>query len=218
MFWLWQQRHGATDHLDIIAGYRGTSSSDAHQGVTPGIEPNTPLTLSTPLYPFTKADGTPYTSADCINIVKLGITYGPGSLEGPPSPLTTTGPDSRVIAVSGINRGDIPGSFLVSAFGTTGGQRVHLGTEAILSGWNVSECANCQTHHEVRAFFGVPPAASGLMRDATEDMLSETSSYDVEVRTHAGVITAGGAPSALSASGGERAMMGDQPNFRFEIR
>jgi tyrosinase len=215
VFWLWQQRHGATEHLDIIAGYKGTNSSDARQGVTPGIEPNTPLTMSTPLYPFTKADGAPYTSADCINIVKLGVTYGPGSLQGPPAPSTSAGPDSRVIAVSGINRGNISGSFLVSAFGTTGGQRVHLGTEAILSRWNVSECANCQTHLEVKAFFEVPPAASGLMRAATEDMLSDTSSYDVEVHTRAGVITPGGAPSA---SGGQRAMIGDQPDFRFEIR
>jgi|GEM_PF-454253 len=215
VFWLWQERHGATDQLDIIAGYKGTNSSDS-QGATPGIEPETPLTVYTPLYPFTKADGTPYTSADSINIAKLGVTYGPGSLEGPPARSTTTGPDSRVIAVSGINRGNISGSFLVSAFGTTGGQRVHLGTEAILSRWNVNECANCQTHLEVKAFFGVPPAASGVMRAATEDMLSETSSYDVEVHTRAGVITPGG--PTQSASGGLRAMIGDQPNFRFEIR
>jgi hypothetical protein len=46
-------------------------------------------------------------------------------------------------------------------------------------------------------------------------MLSDTSSYDVEVHTRAGVITPGGAPSA---SGGQRAMIGDQPDFRFEIR
>ena len=34
MFWLWQQKWGKTDALDIIAGYPGTNSSD-NQGSTP---------------------------------------------------------------------------------------------------------------------------------------------------------------------------------------
>jgi len=53
--------------------------------------------------------------------------------------------------VSGINRAPIRGSFLVSVFGNVGGERVHLGTEAVLSRWNVQYCANCQTHLEVKA-------------------------------------------------------------------
>jgi tyrosinase len=215
VFWLWQQRHGATDKLDIIAGYAGTDSHT--QGATPGMEPETPLTLDTPLYPFTKADGTPYTSMDCINIEKLGITYGPGSLQGPPAPRTPTGQDSRVIAVSGINPATIHGSFLVSAFGTTGGERVHLGTEAVLSHWNVSDCANCHTHPEVKAFFGVPPAATGLMRAATEDMLADTSSYAVEVRTRYGVIQPREPTTALAPQT-RAAEINGQPDFRFEIK
>jgi tyrosinase len=63
--------------------------------------------------------------------------------------------------VSGINRAPIRGSFLVSVFGNVGGERVHLGTEAVLSRWNVQYCANCQTHLEVKAVFGVPEAGRG---------------------------------------------------------
>lgn len=218
VFWRWQQRHGATDELDIIAGYEGSSSSDA-QGPTPGIEPNTPLGLGTPLYPFTKADGTPYTSADCINLeAKFGVTYDPGSLKDLPAPATPpTGADSKVIAVSGINRGNIAGSFLVSAFGTTGGQRVHLGTEAFLSRWNVADCANCQTHLEVKAFFDVPPETAGLMPGVTKGMLANTSSYTVEVRTHDSVIRPNEPVIALVPKT-QLSQAGNQPDFRFEVR
>jgi tyrosinase len=215
VFWLWQQRHGATETLEIIAGYKGTSSSD-FQGPTPGLAPNTPLDLNTPLYPFTKPDGTPYTSADCIDIeTKFGVTYSPSSLQKLPAPGTPA--DTRVIAVSGINRGNIHGSFLISAFGTTGGQRVHLGTEPVLSRWNVADCPNCQTHLEVKAFFGVPPAAAGVMPGATEDMLADAGSYAVEVRTHDRVIHPGQPSTALTPES-QPAEINDQPDFRFEVR
>ncbi len=212
VFWLWQQRHGATDQLEILAGYRGTNSSD-WQGPTPGRQPNTPLDLNTPLHPFTKPDGTPYTSADCINIeTGLGFTYGPGSLQDLPAPAEPApGRNSRVIAVSGINRGDIRGSFLVSAFGTTGGRRVHLGTEAVLSSWNVGDCADC----DVKAFFEVPPVTSGIMPRATELMLAEKSSYEVEVHTHDRVIHPRG---PVPATMRENPLPDDQPDFGFEIR
>ena len=42
------------------------------------------------------------------------------------------------------------------AVANIGGQKIHLGTEAVLSRWNVQYCANCQTHLEVQAYFGVP--------------------------------------------------------------
>src|SRR5208283_4270096 len=85
VFWLWQKKHGFTDHLDVIEEYPGTNSVDG-QGPTPGTMPNSWLTLDSPLNPFKKkaADGSeePYTSRDCINIEKqLGYTYAHGSLE-----------------------------------------------------------------------------------------------------------------------------------------
>jgi tyrosinase len=218
VFWLWQQRHGAADELDIIAGYKGTSSSD-WQGPTPGMAPDTPLDLNTPLHPFTKPDGTPYTSVDCINIeTKLGYTYGPGSLQDLLAP-ETSGPEanSKVIAVSGISPTKISGSFLVSAFGTTGGQRTHLGTEAVLSHWNVSECGSCQTDLDVMAFFGVPPAGAGLMPAVTEAALAEKSSYVVEVRTHDRVIYPR-EPVTEASPGSRPPGINDELDLRFEIR
>src|SRR5262249_22977955 len=38
VFWLWQKKNGATDHLQVIAEYPGTNSVD-NQGPTPGVAP-----------------------------------------------------------------------------------------------------------------------------------------------------------------------------------
>jgi tyrosinase len=160
VFWLWQKKHGFTDYLEIIAEYPGTNTVDS-QGPTPGVAPNSWLTLESPLNPFKKRDGDgerPYTSRDCINIEKqLGYTYGPGSLEGAlEAKASRQRSRSKVIRVSGINRARVRGSFLVSAFITVGGKEYHIDTEAVLSRWNVQGCANCQTHLETKAFFPLP--------------------------------------------------------------
>lgn len=177
VFWLWQKRNGFTDTLDIIEGYPGTNSVDS-QGPTPGVAPNSWLTLESPLTPFTKNEnGETYTSLDCINIEKqLGFTYAPGSLEDEPSLalLKTANENSKMIRVTRINKAPIRGSFLVSAFANINGKKVHIGTEAILSRWSVKYCANCQTHLEVKAFFG-------LEHLSLED--SENANFDVEVFT-----------------------------------
>ena len=180
VFWLWQQRHGCTDHFDIIPGYPGTNSVDS-QGPTPGTAPNSWLTLDSPLDPFRIMDRgsmRAYTSRDCINIEKLGYTYGPGSLESVAAAPRVAGGISTV-RVSGINRGAIRGSFLISVFAYIDGKRQHLGTEAVLSRWHVQGCMNCQTHLEAKAFIplhGVPPAAA----DATK--------IEVEVHTRDGLL------------------------------
>ncbi|MBV8294147.1 MAG: hypothetical protein JOY55_20510 [Mycobacterium sp.] len=166
----------------------GTNSSGdpnlGGQGTTPGIDPNTPLDLDTPLYPFNKQDGKPYTSADCINIEKLGYRYGPGSMQDLPAPTDKPASPATVISAFGINRANIHGSFLISAFGNTNGRSVHLGTQAIFNRWDISDCANCQTHLEARAFLEVPPSATQLMALAADDMPADKSSYTVQVRTH----------------------------------
>jgi tyrosinase len=205
VFWLWQKRHGATDHFEIIPQYPGTNSVD-NQGPTPGIAPNSWLNLDSSLDPFRKADGQPYTSRDCFNIeTQLGYKYDNGSLEDQPAMLAaarTPEPVHRV-HVAGINRGAIRGSFLVSAFGVIEGKKQHLGTEAVLSRWHVEGCANCQTHLEVRAAIPIPTLAAGVLQNAH---------IGVEVRTRDGLLDqrgmlalAAGAPAAKKA-------------FRFEVR
>jgi tyrosinase len=61
VFWLWQKKHGFTDHLPVMAEYPGTNSVDS-QGPTPGVAPNSWLTLDSPLNPFKDEDGVTYTS------------------------------------------------------------------------------------------------------------------------------------------------------------
>lgn len=183
VFWLWQQRHDATDRLEIIPEYPGTNSVDS-QGPTPGTVPNSWLTLESPLNPFRKKQRgreRDYTSLDCINIEKqLGYTYGPGSLEGNRlAAAFEQGRSSKVIRVSGINRASIRGSFLISAYAHIGGKRYHVGTEAILSRWNVQGCANCQTHLEAKAVFG-------LQRFQEQSL--ESARYEIEVRTRDGLL------------------------------
>ncbi|WP_163864038.1 tyrosinase family protein [Myxococcus eversor] len=185
VFWLWQKRQGFTDHLDIIAGYPGTNSVDG-QGATPGVAPNSWLGLESPLAPFKQVEQgreRDCTSLDCINIERqLGFTYSKGSLEDPAELERMTlkaGRGTQALHVTGINRAPIRGSFLVSAFANIGGKRHHVGTRAVLSRWNVSGCANCQTHLEVQAFFGLHAFPEKLLQGAT---------YEVEIRGRDGVL------------------------------
>jgi tyrosinase len=201
VFWLWQKRHGFTDRLEVMAGYPGTNSVDS-QGPTPGTAPNAWLSLASPLDPFVRReDGRdrPYTSLDVINIERqCGYTYGPGSLE---TQLLLTAEaadaDSRIVAVEGVNRGRIRGSFLISAFATVDGEKRHLGTEAVLSRWHVEGCANCQNHLQARAYIGVAgPLGKAL----------DSSSISVEVFTRD---QPAGAALAAAAT---------RPAFRFHVR
>lgn len=216
VFWLWQQRHGATDALEIIPQYPGTNSVDS-QGPTPGTPPNSWLTLDSPLDPFTRDDGgtpRPFTSRDCINIeTQLGYSYGPGSLDTvddatrvalglEPAAELQAAAAAPVVHVTGINRAAIRGSFLISAFATIDGKRQHLGTEAVLSRWNVMGCANCQTHLQAGAEFSLRPLNT---------LTAMPADIQVEVRTRDGLL--GGKARSLSAVEGSRPLP-----FRVEIR
>lgn len=213
MFWLWQKRHAATDDLEIMEGYPGTNSVDG-QNPTPGTAPNSWLSLDSPLDPFTLTDnGTlrPYISRDCINIeTQLGYTYGPGSLETVDAPTTMAAVAAEAalpsVHVSGIDRGHIRGSFLISAFADVDGKRVHLGSEAVLSRWHVEGCKNCQTHLQARAAIslGAMPALA-TARDKIE----------VVVQTRDGPLDGG--PRTLAATAAVAAS-GRRPAFKVEVR
>ncbi|MCL9805259.1 tyrosinase family protein [Flavobacterium amniphilum] len=214
VFWLWQKKHGFTDKLEIMAEYPGTNTVDS-QGPTPGMAPNSWLTMESPLNPFKKNDGKSYTSLDAINIeTQMGYTYGKGSLEE----YTTNGllaakeekGESKVLKISRINRGPIKGSFMINAFAMIDGKKQHIGTEAILSRWNVQYCANCQTHIEVKAFIEIPSVASKTLK-AKEAV--DSSDIVVEVNGRNGFFMSNEAgkmeKSALPA--------GNQGGFKVEI-
>jgi tyrosinase len=183
VFWLWQRKNGATAQLDIIAEYPGTNSVDS-QGPTPGITPNSWLTLETPLNPFKHEDGTVYTSLDCIDIEEqLGMTYSAGSLENlidAPVALKAANSNTRLVKVSGINRASMRGSFVVNAFANIDGKKQLIGRESVLSRWRVEGCANCLTHLETKAFFEIPDFGGendrGLMANPQESIQIEISS------------------------------------------
>lgn len=162
MFWLWQKENGHTDEFDIDATDRGANSSTSPggQGPTPNFGENVKLTMDSPLLPFMlneETDQRIYTSRDCINIeTQLGFTYSAGSVPEEPTPLQESEGmemSTKKLAVTGINRGQIAGSFVISAFATVNEKKVYLGHESVLSRWNVSDCANCQAHLELRAHF-----------------------------------------------------------------
>ncbi|WAC90203.1 tyrosinase family protein [Mycobacterium sp. Aquia_213] len=198
VFWTWQQRHGP---VEIMAEYPGTNSVDG-QGATPGVAPNSWLDLDSPLNPFCH-DGRPFTSRDCLDTERqLGYTYSPGSLARAGAAAAVAAPraPARVVAVSGINRAPVRGSFLVSVFGNVDGRRVHLGTEAVLSRWNVQYCANCQTHLDVTTYIEVPVSGTPAIAAVSDAALAEPSTYDLQVTTRDGDSILPGSASPAAAA------------------
>lgn len=174
MFWLWQKKHDATNKLEIIAEYPGTNSSDS-QGATPGITPNSWLTVETPLNPFKfeeEGKERAFTSLDCTDIEEqLGYTYGDGSFNDALSlARSASEKPSRVAYVSKINRAPMKGSFIVAAFANIDGKRYYLGAESVLSRWNTAFCANCQTHLEVKASYNVAFLSKEAIKEAAIDI------------------------------------------------
>lgn len=209
VFWMWQQGNGATTELQVVEGYPGTNSADS-QGATPGIAPNTWLNMDTPLDPFEwEVDGElrKITGQDLFNIeTQLDYTYGPGSLEdldAAPTHLDAAAADEPKLHVTGIDRGGIRGSFLIVASAEVDGETQVIGSEAVLSRWNVGGCANCQTHLMASASFplqGLDPEQLG------------PDALKVEVRTRDGLL--GDRPQRLSLF--EAA---EEPRqFRVEVR
>jgi tyrosinase len=203
VFWLWQQKHGFTKQLSVIPEYPGTNSVD-NQGPTPGVAGGTWLGLDSPLAPFRKDDGGYYSSLDCIDSEgQLGVTYGPGSLQPGVAMAGMAAPavkPAKVLAVSGVNRGAVRGSFLIVAYARQAGKRVPIGVEGVLSRWTVQGCANCQTHLEVKAFFPVHPAVAAATAD---------EHYEIEIVTHSGPLPG---PTAMAAAGAPA-----KPHYRLRV-
>jgi tyrosinase len=213
VFWLWQKKHNATKNFDIIPEYPGTNSVD-NQGPTPGVVPNSWLTLDSPLEPFRKSGGRAYTSRDCIDIEsQLGYTYGPGSLDdlsaADASQLAATqlaavpaGNSNKVVKVSGLNRAAIRGSFVIAVFAVVDGQRYRVAIDGVLSRWNVTGCANCQTHLQTKAF--------ASLREFKAET-AEKAAIVVEVHTRDGILT------QPQPSAGMLSLFETKP-FRVEVR
>lgn len=215
VFWLWQKRHGAIDDLPIVDRYPGTNSADS-QGATPGVPPNAWLSMDTPLDPFAWAvDGEVRNIAgyDVFNIeTQLDYAYGPGSLEeladAAPVQFEAAAASEPKLHVTGIDRGNIRGSFLIVASATVDGETQVIGSEAVLSRWHVGGCANCQTHLMASASFplhGLDPDRLGA------------EGLQVEVRTRDGLL--GDRPQGLSTLRAEEAAeVEEQHQYRVEVR
>ena len=191
-FWIWQRRHDATNAFDIDPADPGAVYALGQNNAPPAdADPNAPITMETPLNPFTRQDGTTYTTNDCVNIeTQLGYTYGPGSLDqyatpAPSAALAAVAEDARTLHVGDVDRSKLEGSFLIAAYAEVDGERRLIGVEPVLSRWHVTGCANCQNHLNASADF----------RISTET--ANANGVEVEIHTRTGVI--GGGPQARSA-------------------
>ncbi|WP_404333938.1 tyrosinase family protein [Sphingomonas sp. MMS12-HWE2-04] len=164
-FWIWQRRHNATQALTIDGNDPGASY--ANNQPPAGANPGDMLSMTTPLMPFLREDGSTMTSNDGVDIEgQLGYTYGPGSLDDYAAPAVATLATEaetplRQIHVAGIDRSKIAGSFVIAAYQEVDGVHRLVGAEAVLSRWTVAGCANCQTRLKATGNFPVTAAFAG---------------------------------------------------------
>lgn len=204
VFHLWQKKNELTKRGDLTVemGYAGTNSSDS--GAPPLSQPaNTFLDMDTPLYPFTKKKADGYkvivetgpgswlTSHDVTDIEEMGYTYGPGTMDPLIKPVFggpefDRGPNlAATKRVSGINRMDFGGSFVVRTFAIgADGTRFEVGRDEVLSRWNLEGCRNCQNTLAVKTFVPVPETIANLA--AGEKRRPKDVRYEVRVQGHHG--------------------------------
>ena len=207
-FWIWQQRQGATKGFTIDMQDPG-ASYNANNQPPAGANQGDMLTMETPLIPFARDDGSYYFSGDCIDIEgQLGYTYGSGSLDGfakkaKAEALFDAAELTRQVRVSGIDRSKIAGSFLIAAYAEVDGIQRLVGVDAVLSRWNVSGCANCQTR---------------LRAGSTFRVAAERAEGGVKIVVHTRNGPIGNVPPSFELAGQLRAMASqvDVP-FRVEI-
>ncbi|GAN78162.1 tyrosinase family protein [Acidisphaera rubrifaciens] len=213
VFWIWQRRHNATDTLAIDAADPGAKYGAQNQPPA-GADPNATMAMTTPLEPFFRQYGVPYTSADVVNIEKqLGYTYGPASLDtyaAPPGPqvmaaVPTAVPGQTTVHVAGIDRSKIRGSFLVATWAELDGRKQLVGLDPVLSRWQTAGCANCQTKLRVTSDVALPPGA-------------DPASVAVEVHTRDGLLGHGPSPGSVGLLPETLAMAAAPQPFTVEIR
>ena len=188
-FWRWQKKHGRTAEGSITINANSPGAkTNVGLPVPPGEPPmpvGTSLTIDTPLYPFQKPDGQYFASKDLVDIKnQLGYDYGPGSLD--PAllgQLYGIPPEEVPIMqkISGINRSDYFGSFVVRLYGYSKGKQVEVGREAVLSRLKLSDCANCQNSLEQEFFI---PVHQDLV-----SLLEKEENNDENIRTVVGIHT-----------------------------
>ena len=108
MFWVWQQKHGFTQNIELEVSDNDEGLhvlNENGQGVSPLQDPSEFLSMTSSLEPFC-IGGTymPATSKDGINILNIGFTYADGSM---PTPVV----DSKAqinIGCSGRDGGKLP--------------------------------------------------------------------------------------------------------------
>lgn len=212
VLWTWQKRHGATTSFTIDPTDPGSVYVLGGNNSPPaGADPNAPITMQTALDPFTRTDGTPFTSDDVIDIeTQLGYTYGPASLDSfaQAAPAfaaeAVARPAGKTLHVAGLDRAKIRGSFIIAVHAEIDGEPHVIGHEAVLSRWHVEGCANCQNHLGVSADFKLP------------DEASDANAVRVEIRTRANV--PGPQPVPPGAKMMSEAAFVDTPAYTVEIR
>jgi tyrosinase len=171
VFWQWQIRNNktATGSLDVITGYDGTVSTGSR--VFPYGKD---LTLESDLAPFLKSPNVFYNSNGVTDIQELGYIYGSGSLDSKSRPdlgAPETPRFTNHVNVSGINRADIPGSFVIRTTAKLANDTViEIGREPILSRWNVKKCANCQNHLEEQAWVPLDEKLVEFLKDGRNSL------------------------------------------------
>jgi tyrosinase len=152
------------------------------------------------------------TSAYVTDIAQLGYSYGPGSLDQfataqpvAKAELEATEAATRSVHVEGLDRSKLRGSLIISAFAEVDGEMHAIGHEAVLSRWQVADCANCMAHLDASADFPLPAQARASAEGTTD-------SVDVKVTTRHHVLRSreSGAFAELAAAA--------PPSFTVEIR
>ena len=190
VFWLWQKKHGHTTpgNLEIDPASPGAFSTEGSVGTAP----RTPLTQNSYLVPFRNPnyddscdatdDNPPWLTTRLVTNIEsqLDYTYSNGSLSHHPDVLpsssaaTTAAADaphatSKFVALKAtvpINRADYLGSFVIRTYAEMPSNKtVEIGCEAILSRWNVSACANCQSRLATKA---ITPISEKLLQALLE--------------------------------------------------
>ncbi|KAK0729123.1 hypothetical protein B0T21DRAFT_413224 [Apiosordaria backusii] len=132
-FWKWQVLNHQTKDLPIDSSLAGVGGRS----------------LETDLAPFNAKEINGQDRFDLVDVSNLGYSYPPV----PEISFLAPNLDAPKLAVTGINRKNISGSFLVTTWarGDDNTPDRLLKVQPVLSRWNVDGCDNCQEHLEVES-------------------------------------------------------------------